>query len=810
MPHPGPHFVLPLPLPSAGAARATSHGWRTRAALDGSDIAATPHTESRRATRAPASKAVARPISRGHTSEALAAPIAPPHSRLYSRSKSRGRRAPTAARRARRERRTPFHGWRNSARAFRLGLRTSGEHRPVDTSPRTTCSSTGGRASVRSVGHRNALKRGWQGGSCRCAMRAGAARRRRRARPRMCHACCARSAWPRTAGQASTHSFSASPRRRRAGRRARVDRVARRLAVLLGPAPRLVRAEEERVAAGTVTHTVRGEELLHSDRRTEEQRAAVNPPNPAVREPREPLQHRQFGERHREVGLERAACRCRSSARRRVRGSECTCSSARVAGRVERGDRVRRAFRRGLVDAGPQHRRRAPAPQNSAAPPAQRLARQSSAGSAPCRQTCRRRSSVLRLRALQRMVRRLHAGESRPRARQCEHASRRRPRKHVRRVEVARARGRGSSSRRPRHRLHRVELAERDSAWRRDRVCKTRAMSSSWWDGLRTALPHIVEGAASRNRHSELPARHLSNCTARRPRARANARAAAARGADVGARDETDEEDPAAVGARSAAAAILPAGGNALAPQATDWRQSAGSGRRRTRRRTVRRVPRHQGHGRLVPRLEGVPERIRTSITGLLIGRPRRRAPRGAAPPPARRRHLVRLRYSLRRARDDAALGRRAAAADVYRLAHRRRARLARRRARADPRRCRTILVVQDADPVPRLGASMDITRGFFQASPVDRLGSDILESMSQYRQLEMVYSPAATVRGARGEAEAVLNLHEALGPTTMAGLFVGAVIGTTTRTPTRRRSPRRRKIARRCQESLVPGVPVG
>ena len=97
-------------------------------------------------------------------------------------------------------------------------------------------------------------------------------------------------------------------------------------------------------------------------------------------------------------------------------------------------------------------------------------------------------------------------------------------------------------------------------------------------------------------------------------------------------------------------------------------------------------------------------------------------------------------------------------------------------------RRCRTILVVQDADPVPRLlGASMDITRGIFQASPVGTgLGSDILESMSQYRhppELEMVYltrGNAYVVPAAKQKA--VLNLHEALGPTTMVrGLFVGA-----------------------------------
>ena len=94
-------------------------------------------------------------------------------------------------------------------------------------------------------------------------------------------------------------------------------------------------------------------------------------------------------------------------------------------------------------------------------------------------------------------------------------------------------------------------------------------------------------------------------------------------------------------------------------------------------------------------------------------------------------------------------------------------------------RRCRTILVVQDADPVPRLlGASMDITRGLFQASPVGiGLGSDILESMSQYRhppELEMVYltrGNAYVVPAAKQKA--VLNLHEALGPTTMVTGFV-------------------------------------
>ena len=91
-------------------------------------------------------------------------------------------------------------------------------------------------------------------------------------------------------------------------------------------------------------------------------------------------------------------------------------------------------------------------------------------------------------------------------------------------------------------------------------------------------------------------------------------------------------------------------------------------------------------------------------------------------------------------------------------------------------RRCRTILVVQDADPVPRLlGASMDITRGL-----LPRRGSEFLESMSQYRhppELEMVYltrGNAYVVPTAKQKA--VLNLHEALGPTTMVrGLFVGA-----------------------------------
>ena len=97
-------------------------------------------------------------------------------------------------------------------------------------------------------------------------------------------------------------------------------------------------------------------------------------------------------------------------------------------------------------------------------------------------------------------------------------------------------------------------------------------------------------------------------------------------------------------------------------------------------------------------------------------------------------------------------------------------------------RRCRTILVVQDADPVPRLlGASMDITRGIFQASPVGTgLGSDILESMSQYRhppELEMVYLTRGNAYAVpAAKQKAVLNLHEALGPTTMVrGLFVGA-----------------------------------
>ena len=133
-------------------------------------------------------------------------------------------------------------------------------------------------------------------------------------------------------------------------------------------------------------------------------------------------------------------------------------------------------------------------------------------------------------------------------------------------------------------------------------------------------------------------------------------------------------------------------------------------------------------------------------------------------------------------------------------------------------RRCRTILVVQDADPVPRLlGASMDITRGLFQASPVGiGLGSDILESMSQYRhppELEMVYLTRGNAYAVpTAKQKAVLNLHEALGPTT---LFTGAFVGAWNRDHDQDAYAEAIASAAKNRTAVpgipvVPGVPVG
>ena len=123
----------------------------------------------------------------------------------------------------------------------------------------------------------------------------------------------------------------------------------------------------------------------------------------------------------------------------------------------------------------------------------------------------------------------------------------------------------------------------------------------------------------------------------------------------------------------------------------------------------------------------------------------------------------------------------------------------------------------QDADPVPRLlGASMDLTRGLFQATGIMGRGSEFLESMSQYRhppELEMVYltrGNAYVVPPAKQKA--VLNLHEALGPTT---LFTGAFVGAWNRDHDQDAYAEAIASAAKNRTAVpgipvVPGVPVG
>ena len=154
----------------------------------------------------------------------------------------------------------------------------------------------------------------------------------------------------------------------------------------------------------------------------------------------------------------------------------------------------------------------------------------------------------------------------------------------------------------------------------------------------------------------------------RKARATRTPRIAAACRANVGARvrDGRRNDSPRLLGARAAAAAILPAGGR------SSWRQHAVvTGRspqwfvadadRGGELYVVFRGT--KGTADLFRDSEGKPRaaRCRRQVPlGLPVGRPRRRrAPRGAAPPPARRRGLVRVRpLAGRRARDDAALRR--------------------------------------------------------------------------------------------------------------------------------------------------------
>ena len=361
MPHPGPHFFLPLPLPlSAGAARATSYGWRTRAA---------PRRERRRRRRrTPRAAAPPRAPARRRRRWRGRPRAATRRRRWRRRSrrptaactavpKSRGRRssgrAPTAAHRARRARGgRPSTAGATARAPSASGLRTSGEHRPVDTlaahdvqQHRRLRERALGRAQERIEG-RVGKEADRAVAQCERAPLAAADALGAKDVPQ-------RLLLPQRAAAHRRARFHPLVQQRLAGgaaaqeEGARVDRVARRLAVLLDPAPWLVRAEEERVAAAPSRTpcaaraapsrpTGRGAACRSQSTKSSGTRAARAAAAPSI--------WRMAPGNRAESG---PSCRCRSSAcasRTRAASARAARSTSSRASRARR--RVRRAFRR--------------------------------------------------------------------------------------------------------------------------------------------------------------------------------------------------------------------------------------------------------------------------------------------------------------------------------------------------------------------------------------------------------------------------------------------------------------------------------